>query len=84
MWADWDEELLKIELLDLQASDYDLALTGFDTKEIDDLILDDTLDEDAAPPLPSAVLSITPKQIFRRQLRIVLRQVVYGIPASLQ
>ena len=51
-WADWDEELLKIELLDLQASDYDLALTGFDTKEIDDLILDDTPDEDAAPPLP--------------------------------
>jgi len=52
-WADWDEELLKIELLDLQASDYELALTGFDTKEIDDLILDDTPDEDAAPPLPA-------------------------------
>ena len=53
MWADWDEELLKIELLDLRTSDYDLALTGFDTKEIDDLILDETPDEEAAPPLPA-------------------------------
>jgi DNA modification methylase len=51
-WADWDEELLAIELLDLQTSDFDLALTGFDTKEIDDLMLDDTPAEDAAPPLP--------------------------------
>src|SRR5450755_1569611 len=38
-WADWDEELLAVELLDLQKLDYDLALTGFDTKEIDALIL---------------------------------------------
>jgi DNA modification methylase len=51
-WANWDEELLAIELLDLQTSDFDLALTGFDTKEIDDLILDDTPAEDAVPPLP--------------------------------
>src|SRR6202162_6145386 len=51
-WADWDEELLAIELLDLQTSDFDLALTGFDTKEIDDLILNDTPSEDAVPPLP--------------------------------
>src|SRR4030088_2549066 len=33
-WADWDEELLALELLDLQTTDYDLALTGFDAKEI--------------------------------------------------
>src|ERR1700686_5212299 len=36
MWANWDEELLRIELLDLKTSDYDLSLTGFDSKEIDD------------------------------------------------
>ena len=48
-WADWDEELLAIELLDLQTSEFDLALTGFDTKEIDDLILADAPDEDANP-----------------------------------
>jgi DNA modification methylase len=51
-WADWDEELLKLELLDLQTSEFDLALTGFDTKEIDALILNDAPDEDAAPPAP--------------------------------
>jgi DNA modification methylase len=51
-WADWDEELLALELLDLQTSEFDLALTGFDTKELDDLILDDTPAEDAVPPLP--------------------------------
>src|ERR1022692_2547465 len=52
-WADWDEELLKIELLDLQGSDFDLSLTGFDTKEIDDFLLQDVPEEDAAPPLPA-------------------------------
>ena len=52
-WADWDEELLKIELLDLQTSDFDLSLTGFDTKEIDDFLLKDIPEEDDAPPLPA-------------------------------
>jgi DNA modification methylase len=56
-WADWDEDLLKLELLDLQTSDYDLALTGFDTKEIDDLILNDVADEDAVPPVPVTPVS---------------------------
>jgi DNA modification methylase len=51
-WADWDEELLKIELLDLQTLDFDLNLTGFDSKELDDLLLNDTLDKDAVPPVP--------------------------------
>src|ERR1700683_1949026 len=51
-WADWDEGRLNLRLLDLQASDYDLALTGFDTKEIDELILNDTPEEDALPPVP--------------------------------
>jgi DNA modification methylase len=51
-WADWDDELLAIELLDLQTSDFDLALTGFDTKEIDELILNDAPGEDDTPPLP--------------------------------
>src|SRR6266550_3098528 len=37
-WADWDEELLALELLELQNSDIDLSLTGFDIKEIDDLL----------------------------------------------
>src|ERR1700688_2803655 len=51
-WADWDDELLALELLELRTSDYDLSLTGFDTKEIDDLVLNQTPDEEAVPPLP--------------------------------
>jgi hypothetical protein len=56
-WADWDDDLLKLELMDLQTSDYDLALTGFDTKEIDSLILNDVPDEDAVPPVPITPVS---------------------------
>ncbi len=41
-WADWDDDLLAIGLLDLKTSDFDLALTGFDSKEIDDLVLKDS------------------------------------------
>jgi len=52
-WADWDEELLTRELLDLRTADFDLALTGFDTSEIDDLLLSDTPAEDDLPPLPA-------------------------------
>src|SRR6476469_1632456 len=29
-WADWDEELLALELLELKDLDFDLTLTGFD------------------------------------------------------
>src|SRR6516164_10548419 len=36
-WAEWDEELLGLELLDLKGLDFDLSLTGFGGKEIDDL-----------------------------------------------
>src|SRR5438270_8296502 len=34
MWADWDEELLALELQDLNAADFDLNLTGFDDTEL--------------------------------------------------
>src|SRR5579872_6196918 len=33
-WADWDEELLALELQDIQESDFDLSLTGFDDDEL--------------------------------------------------
>src|SRR5436189_3667029 len=41
-WADWDEELVAAELLELQTTEFDLSLTGFDTKEIDGFLLDET------------------------------------------
>jgi DNA modification methylase len=52
-WADWDEELLKLELMDLETADFDLSLTGFDPKEIDALTLETNLAEDEVPPVPA-------------------------------
>ena len=53
-WADWDTELLSLELLDLKELDFDLTLTGFDGGEIDALLLGDEPDaaEDAVPDPP--------------------------------
>ena len=58
-WADWDEELLALELQELNEADFDLSLTGFDPKEIDDLLLtpDDDDQANAAPPLPETPVS---------------------------
>jgi len=58
-WADWDEELLALELQELNEADFDLSLTGFDPKEIDDLLLVQDNDDlaNAAPPLPENAVS---------------------------
>ena len=37
-WAEWNEEFLRLELLDLKEMDFDLDLTGFDMSEVDRLI----------------------------------------------
>lgn len=42
MDAGWDEELLKVELENLQAEDFDIGLTGFDEKELSAFFDDDT------------------------------------------
>lgn len=39
--ADWDEELLKVEIESLQGADFDLNLTGFDEAELMDIFGDD-------------------------------------------
>ena len=57
-WADFDEELLALELQDIQNADYDLSLTGFDPGEIDKLLaMDDDERVNAAPPLPATPVS---------------------------
>jgi DNA modification methylase len=57
-WADWDEELLALELQDIQAADFDLSLTGFDPGEIDGLLaLEDEEIANATPPLPETPVS---------------------------
>ena len=55
-WANWDDELLAQELRDIEESGLDIALTGFDSKEIDDLLA--SLEEQEPSeevPLPPAV-----------------------------
>jgi ParB-like chromosome segregation protein Spo0J len=55
-WAEWDDDLLSLELQDLQAMGFDLGLTGFDTIELAGLLADPTTgltDPDEVPPLPA-------------------------------
>jgi hypothetical protein len=59
-WANWDEELLALELQEIQESDFDLILTGFDPGEIDKLlVLEDEEKANATPPLPENAVSRT-------------------------
>lgn len=52
-WADWDEELLSLEMLELKDLDLiDLALTGFDGREIDELLSAATGGDDKADVCP--------------------------------
>ena len=52
--TDWDLELLAPELEELKAFDFDLSLTGFDDRELQELLVDSELneraDETPAPP----------------------------------
>src|ERR1700687_1426706 len=58
-WAQWDDELLSLELQELNEAEFDVSLTGFDPKEIDDLLLapDDEDNANSAPPLPDNPVS---------------------------
>ena len=61
-WAEWDEQLLGLELADLKTLDFDLSLTGFDIRELDRYLagIDGTTgltDEDDAPALPESPAS---------------------------
>lgn len=46
--AEWDDEMLSIELQDLDSAEFPLDLTGFDGDELDRLLADETGGEDAA------------------------------------
>jgi ParB-like chromosome segregation protein Spo0J len=54
-WADWDEELLALELQEIQELDLDPSLTGFDPGEIDKLLL---LDDEGACQRDAAVAGV--------------------------
>lgn len=59
--AGWDEAMLKLELADLKALDFDLDLTGFTTDEIDALLADagteGLTDPDDTPEPPAEPVS---------------------------
>lgn len=61
-WADWDEDLLKLELLDLRGLNFDLSLTGFDLKEVDEYlssepVVEGLTDEDAIPEVQEEAIT---------------------------
>src|SRR5262249_9071411 len=60
-WAEWDTELLKLELEDLKAVDYNLELTGFDERELQRLLPADFTEEaeNATPTPPENPVSET-------------------------
>jgi hypothetical protein len=49
-WADWDEELLALELQELNEADFDLSLTGFDPKRSMTCCLSLTMTIERTPP----------------------------------
>ena len=62
-WADWDEDLLRLELEELKLDDFDLALTGFDADELLEIMAGEettsegNTHEDAAPEVPETPVS---------------------------
>ena len=63
-WADWDDELLALELQELSDADFDLSLTGFADVELARLLAaqdasEGLTDEDAVPELPLTPVSMT-------------------------
>jgi DNA modification methylase len=57
-WAEWDEELLSLELQELSDADFDLSLTGFNPGEIDGLLaIPDEERANATPPVPEHPVS---------------------------
>jgi DNA modification methylase len=57
-WADWDEELVALELQELNEAGFDISLSGFDIGEIDDFLpMADAERADVAPPLPEKSVS---------------------------
>lgn len=54
--AGWDLEFLKIELVDLQSEDFDLALTGFSDDELSEMlaqaVTEGLVDDDQVPEVP--------------------------------
>jgi DNA modification methylase len=59
-WAEWNDELVALEIEDLKALDFDLTLTGFDPVEIDEFLFGEQKEEtpdQAVPELPEHAIT---------------------------
>jgi DNA methylase/ParB-like nuclease family protein len=57
-WADWDIELVALEIQELKSMDFHLDLTGFEPLEIDDLLFSDSsAEEPSIPALPDVAVT---------------------------
>ena len=57
-WADWDADLLRLEIEDLKACDFDLSLTGFDPEELVRLDGIGKTDSESVPLVPADPVSV--------------------------
>jgi DNA modification methylase len=56
-WAEWDLDALALEFAELKTLEFDLSLTGFDSREIDAFTFTPDAAEDDAPPVPEVPTS---------------------------
>ena len=59
--AEWDIDLLKLEIVDLKEMDFDLSLTGFDDDELANFLAEPTeglTDDDAVPDVPAIPVTV--------------------------
>lgn len=56
-WAEWDDELLKLELDDLKLEEFDLELIGFDGMEFEDAPAEGLTDPDEVPDVQEQTVS---------------------------
>jgi len=60
-WAEWDEELLKLELEELKEMNFDLGLTGFDLDEISEILKTDESTSELDEEEPQKEIKIVSK-----------------------
>ena len=59
-YADWDDDLLALELKELEHKDFDLDLTGYEKSELDKILFEEKqglVDDDEIPELPEEPIS---------------------------